>query len=163
MWLDACCLCTDTPETIDAGIEALGSFLDKSDKMVALVSEAYFKRLWTVYELATFCKANRGQLRSKLLLLSLEWPSSFNPFKRGSLSKHEEEWLSGFSCKRVETYKPKDRARLLGSIREQWGSEDAFDEFVHTELLSVLRDSKAQYRRQLLDVATRSLELVMGD
>ena len=115
------------------------------------------------FVLVGHASADRERGRSKLLLLSLEWPSSFNPFKRGSLSNHEEEWLSGFSCKHAETYKPKDRAQLLSDIREQWGSEDAFDEFVHTELLSVLRDSKAQYRRQLLDVATRSLELVMGD
>ena len=129
----------------------------------ALVSEAYFGRLWTVYELATFCKANEGQLRSKLLLLSLEWPSSLHPCKRGSLSGKEEAWLADFSCVRAECYKPSDRARLLGAIREQWGSEGAFDTFVHTELLGVMRESKAVYKRQLLSVALRSLELVMGD
>ena len=49
VWLDACSLCQATPESIDAGIDGLGGFLEKSDKMVALVSEAYFRRLWTVY------------------------------------------------------------------------------------------------------------------
>ena len=163
VWLDACSLCQATPESIDAGIDGLGGFLAASDKMVALVSEAYFRRLWTVYELATFCKANAGQLRSKLLLLSLEWPSSLHPCKRGSLSDKEEAWLAGFSCVRAECYKPSDRARLLGAIREQWGSEGAFDAFVRTELLGVMRESKAVYKQQLLSVALRSLELVMGD
>ena len=38
----------------------------------------------------------------------------------------------------------------------------AFDAFVRTELLGVMRESKAVYKRQLLNVALRSLELVMG-
>ena len=49
------------------------------------------------------------------------------------------------------------------AIREQWGSEGAFDAFVRTKLLGVMRASKAVYKRQLLNVALRSLELVMGD
>ena len=40
VWLDACCLCQETPETIDAGVDALASLLERSDRMVALVSEA---------------------------------------------------------------------------------------------------------------------------
>jgi hypothetical protein len=163
VWLDACCLCQDTPETIDAGVDGLASFLRSSDRMVALVSEAYFSRLWTVYELATFCRAHRNRLRSKLVMISVEWPSSLSPLKRGGLSAREERWLEGFSCLHARCYKPSDRARLLGNIRAQWGSEGAFDTFVRTELLEVMRESKAVYERQLWSVAAESFELVFGD
>ena len=131
--------------------------------MVALVSEAYFTRLWAVYELATFCKAHRTTLRSRLLLLSLEWPSSLHPLKRGELSAREEAWLEGFSCLHAQCYKPSDRARLLANIRAQWGSEAAFDRFVRADLLQVLRESKALYQQRLRTIAAQSFELVFGD
>ena len=137
--------------------------LQKCDKMLALVSAEYFERLWTVYELATFCKANQQQLSSKPLVLSLEWPSSLYPFKRKGLSNREIAWLSNFRCRNARCYKPSDRALLLAAIRSKWGSEAAFDDFVRTELLEVMRVSKARYQQQLWDTAGRNFELVFGD
>ena len=129
-------------------------------------------RLWTVYELATFCRAHRDVLRSKLVMISVEWPSSLSPLKRPSslsplkragLSAREEGWLAGFSCVNARCYKPSDGARLLGNIRAQWGSEGAFDTFVRTELLEVMRESKAVYEQQLWNLAAQSFELVFGE
>ena len=131
--------------------------------MVALVSQAYFERLWPVFELATFCRAHRADLRAQLLLLSLQWPGTLQPFKRAELSAREEAWIANFSCLQARCYKPSDRARLLAAIRDQWQSEASFDHFVRTELLQVLRDSKAVYQKQLAQVAAQSFELVFGD
>ena len=112
-----------------------------------------------VYELATFCKAHRNILENKLLLLSLEWPSSLNPFKREALSEREKSWFANFSCLQAKCYKPSDRAMLLAAIRAKWGSEEDFDRFVRTDLLEVMRESKARFRRQLRDVAAQSFDM----
>ena len=163
LWLDACCLCDDTPQTISAGVAGFERFLGQSDKMLALVSKAYFERLWTVYELATFCKAHRTNLKSRLLLLSLEWPSTWSPLKSAQLTAEERTQLTSFSCHEAQCYKPSDRADLLGKIRTEWGSEEEFDAFVHTELVEVLARSKEQYVRRLASVAGESLQLLLGD
>ena len=118
----------------------LPHILTRSSRLLCIVDAEYFKRLWCVYELATFCRAHRADLRARLLLLSLRWPSTLQPFKRAELSAREEAWLANFSCLQARCYKPSDRARLLAAIRDQWRSEAAFDHFVRTELLQVLRD-----------------------
>ena len=65
---------------------------------------------------------------SKMLLLSLDWPSSFWPFKRTGLTEKEEEWITNFSCRDARCFKPADRAAVLEAIRERFGSEEHFDE-----------------------------------
>ena len=121
---------------------------------------------------------------SKMLLLSLDWPSSFWPFKRTGLTEKEEEWITNFSCRDARCFKPADRAAVLEAIRERFGSEEQFDEvrpspqpstapaeeseprggaqFVHTHLLTVLERSKREYARQLWRVASESFGLVFA-
>ena len=74
----------------------------------------------------------------------------------------EAEWLRNFSCKTAHCFKPIDRATVLNFIRQEWGSEQAFDEFVHTHLLKVLERSKREYASQLLRVAGESFEMVFS-
>ena len=83
LWLDTCCLDQSSPTSIAAGFAALKDFLRQSERMVAFVSPQYFRRLWTVYELATFCRMHEGRLESRLLLLSLDWPSTLHPCAPG--------------------------------------------------------------------------------
>ena len=164
VWVDMCCLNQATPETISAGIAGFKRFVESSEKMVAFASPAYFERLWCVYELATFCKRHAGaELRRRLLLLSLEWPGVLAPWKRQELSAAEEGWLQRFRCVHAKCFKPSDRAMLLARIRDEWGSEEAFDEFVRTELREVMMQSKAQYQRQMSSVAADSFDLLFGD
>ena len=119
-----------------------------------------------MYELAFFTHLHgmhkTDAPSSKLLLLSLDWPSSFSPCKRTGLTKKEEEWICNFSCKEARCFKPADRATVLKAIRERFGSEEAFDEFVHTHLLKVLERSKREYASQLLRVAGESFEMVFS-
>lgn len=163
VWLDTCCLDQSTPQTISEGVAGLPRFLRSSERMVAFVSEEYFRRLWTVYELATFCRQHTGQLDGRLLLLSLEWPSTINPFKQQSLDGRELSWLKNFSCLDARCYKPSDRAMLLGFIEKEWESTDRFDAFVRTKLLQVLAQSKLSYQGQLGRVAQESFQLVFSD
>ena len=72
-------------------------------------------------------------------------------------------WFSNFSCLDAKCYKPSDRAMLLAKIRDEWGSEEEFDEFVRTELVDALSVSKAEYQGQLLRIVAESIELIMGD
>ena len=127
------------------------------------MSKAYFERLWTVYELATFCKKHHGQLEGRLLLLCLEWPSTLNPCKSRRLSSGEVGWLANFRCLDAQCYKPSDRAMLLGLIEREWSSTEQFDDFVRTELTQVLAQSKAAYQGALSRVAGESFAMVFGD
>ena len=60
-------------------------------------------------------------------------------------------------------FKPADKATVLAAIRDEWGSEENFDNFVQDELPRILEASKQRYSRQLLMVAMRSLEHLLGD
>ena len=127
---------------------------------------ADFTRLWCVYELATFTKMH-GMHKSDapsgtLLLLSLQWPSSFWPFKGKTMSADERKWFSEFDCRKAGCFKPADRAFVLAAIRDDFGSEEAFDMFVRTQLPKVLERSKRQYSSQLWNVAKEVGDLVFG-
>jgi hypothetical protein len=166
VWIDKTGINQETPETAAAGVAAFPKILKASDKFVALISPGYFRRLWCVYELAYFTHLHgmhkTDAPSSKMLLLSLDWPSSFWPFKRTGLTEKEEEWITNFSCRDARCFKPSDRAAVLEAIRERFGSEEQFDEFVHTHLLTVLERSKREYARQLWRVASESFQLVFA-
>ena len=96
-------------------------------------------------------------------MFSLEWPSTFSPFKQHSLSADERSWLEGFQCTDATCEKPSDRAILLGFIRDEWGGEESFERFVRDFLPSVFERSKQQYATQLSREVTVSLELLFSD
>ena len=80
-----------------------------------------------------------------------------------------------FNCLEAECTKPSDRAMLLGRIRAEWhvtgeegveaakSGEEAFNEFVRTELKDYVAESKRRYQGQLREVLARSFNLVFGD
>jgi len=116
-----------------------------------------------VYELASFCKILQNDPTRRLLLFSLEWSSSFNPFKS---SKRSEEdllcYFKDFRCCDASCFKPADKGYVLGQIREEWGSEQAFDDYVRTKLPSLFAESNKKYSGQFKVVASRSLEQLLG-
>ena len=114
-----------------------------------------------VYELATFSKIQGDAVHQKLLLFSLEWPN-FSLRHSSALSECEREWFTSFSCLKVDCFKPEDRATVMAEIRESWGSEEAFDSYVQSELPRIMEESKRRYARQLLTVALRTLENTFG-
>ena len=69
-----------------------------------------------VFELATFCKMHQRDLRGKLLLLSLDWSSSLNPFHSGRLTAAERAQFVDFSCLKLQCTKPADRAFVLAQV-----------------------------------------------
>ena len=82
------------------------------------------------------------------------------------MRRQEKRWLAEFSCETARCCKPADRAMILASIRDKeagWGSEQAFDAFVHNELPNIFAESKQRYQRQLSRVAAESFELLFGD
>ena len=46
LWLDKCCVCQKTPETIEQGVKGFKRFLGHCDKLVVFASPTYFTRLW---------------------------------------------------------------------------------------------------------------------
>ena len=116
----------------------------RSERMCAMVSASYFERLWCVYELCTFTQTH-GADADKLLFLSLDWPAWWSPqlwFQTARLTTAEEELFQRFSARNARCFAPFDRAIVLSKIREEWGSEEAFDEFVRSKLPGVLLEGK---------------------
>ena len=118
-----------------------------------------------VYELAMFTRGMHlpGAAHGKLLLLSLDWPSTLSPLKAKGLSRKEEARFRDFSCLKAQCYMPADRAFLLERIRDEWGSEQAFDNFVHKELPTIFAESKRRFQKQLARVGAESFELLFGE
>eukprot|EP00443_Scrippsiella_acuminata_P003009 CAMPEP_0115272812 /NCGR_PEP_ID=MMETSP0270-20121206/54820_1 /TAXON_ID=71861 /ORGANISM="Scrippsiella trochoidea, Strain CCMP3099" /LENGTH=550 /DNA_ID=CAMNT_0002689239 /DNA_START=78 /DNA_END=1728 /DNA_ORIENTATION=- len=54
VFLDKCCIHQTDERLKRKGIEQLGAFLAKADTMLIIYSDTYTKKLWTMYELATF-------------------------------------------------------------------------------------------------------------
>lgn len=54
VFLDKTCIHQEDTSIQRQGIEKLGAFLSSADEMVVLYSEVYLRRLWTVYEVASF-------------------------------------------------------------------------------------------------------------
>ena len=115
-----------------------------------------------VYELAYFCSKHSQDLDHRLLLLSLHWPSTLSPFKSKGLSDDEEGWLRNFRCATAQCYKPSDRAMLLAKIRDEWGSEEAFDAFVRNELPALLETGKGRYFGQPWRVLGNAFDALFG-
>jgi len=66
VFLDRCCIHQTDEELKQQGIENLDIFLQLSDQMLVVYSELYTKKLWTMYELATFLP-KRGPNRLAVL------------------------------------------------------------------------------------------------
>jgi len=162
LWLDRCCIDQSSKDRQLAGIYSFDRFLSNCDGMIAFVSQSYFSRVWCVYELATFCKAREDHPERKILLYSLEWPSSINPLRSAEVTEKEKSYFRSFSCRSAKCFKPADRGFVLREIRHEWGSEDSFDDYVRTELPLLFAKSKVEYSTQLIAVANRSLELLFG-
>ena len=73
-FLDVACIPQADPASRARGITCLGAILDRSEKMVVLLDEEYFTRLWCVFELAAFAK-RAGMHRVHLTLTR----TSLNP------------------------------------------------------------------------------------
>lgn len=54
IWIDKTGIDQSSPEKTAAGVAAFPRILASCDKFVGLISPGYFRRLWCVYELATF-------------------------------------------------------------------------------------------------------------
>eukprot|EP00927_Polykrikos_kofoidii_P053221 TRINITY_DN4748_c0_g1_i1.p1 TRINITY_DN4748_c0_g1~~TRINITY_DN4748_c0_g1_i1.p1 ORF type:complete len:586 (+),score=51.17 TRINITY_DN4748_c0_g1_i1:43-1800(+) len=54
LFLDKTCIAQDDQEVQRQGIAKLGAFIEKSSKMVVVYTDVYLRKLWTVYEVATF-------------------------------------------------------------------------------------------------------------
>eukprot|EP00555_Chaetoceros_dichaeta_P009618 CAMPEP_0198272994 /NCGR_PEP_ID=MMETSP1447-20131203/55212_1 /TAXON_ID=420782 /ORGANISM="Chaetoceros dichaeta, Strain CCMP1751" /LENGTH=127 /DNA_ID=CAMNT_0043966471 /DNA_START=145 /DNA_END=525 /DNA_ORIENTATION=- len=118
--------------------------------MIAIVNGKYFTNLRCVYELAIFCKLHQGsKLQDRLILISSTWGGIFqwlNIFH--SLTRAEENWLTDFYCDRARCAVPAERQVIFSAIRKAWGSVGVFEEFVRSELLYILKESKKEHYRR---------------
>lgn len=159
VWIDSLCIDQTTDAAKQAGVASFKDVLQRSGRMVALTSEGYLSRLWCVYELATF---SRHKPKDKLLLLSLDWPSSTAMSPSIGLSHDEEKLLRNFRCREAKCFLPADRVLLLREIREDFGSEEAFDEYVNTVLPEVMSKGKRRYFKSFSRARNSALHLVFG-
>lgn len=116
MWINKLCINQESDETKQAGVASFKDVLQRSENMVALISELYFSRMWSVYELAVFSKYHK-QNQQKLLLLSLDWPGSISLNASVGLTDNELALLKHFRCKNARCFVPADRVTVLREIR----------------------------------------------
>mmetsp|Transcript_45738 Transcript_45738/g.99563 ORF Transcript_45738/g.99563 Transcript_45738/m.99563 type:complete len:371 (-) Transcript_45738:500-1612(-) len=162
LWLDKCCISQENDCTKAAGCSSFSRFLNRSDKVIAFVSPRYFSRLWCVYELASFCHLHNNELDKRLILFSLDWPSSMSPFFSSRLTKAERQLFEGFRCSNIQCAKPADRSFVMSEVRKNWGGEAEFETFVREELPQVFENSKKAYGRQLRRTAIAAFEMMFG-
>jgi hypothetical protein len=148
VWLDKVCIDQTNNETKQAGIANLGLYLLKCRSMTVMLGDTYLTRLWTTFELATYCKVHQGHLEDRLFFLSLKWANSLSImwlFRRVQLDESEVSQLARYSCLDAECCMPADRVLVLAAIRKTWGSEDNFDNFVRKELPEIFRKGKEEF------------------
>jgi len=160
-WIDKCCVDQDNVRGFLEG--GLSNALLNADVMVVLIGPTYWTRLWCVYEIATFCRANKEDLHRRLILLSLSWPSIANPFKSAEPTDEELEPIRTFDCDSARCFKPSDRAAVMEAIRREWQSQHSFNEWVRSELPGIFAACKRQYSTLLLNYVTEKLGHVTGE
>ena len=157
------------------GMAALEHFLSKCDRLIVLLSDRYFGRLWCVYELATFCRAHSVH---DVLFLSIDWAGQevwwkwLNPMQwvglftsnssSEQLDQRERNMLLDFRCRDAHCTRPVDKAVLLSKIREQWGSEMAFEAFVRNDLVKALAEGKRSFANRRRQVVAETFALLFG-
>jgi hypothetical protein len=163
IWLDKVCIDQTDADTKQKGIAHLAAYLVRCKTMTIMFGDSYFTRLWTTFELATYCKVHQGHLKDRLSFLSLKWATTWNflwLLKRVELSQSERRQLATYSCTDANCYMPADRMVVLAFIRQTWGSEENFDEFVRTELPEILRKGKEDFMWRSLRTMNSVLELL---
>jgi hypothetical protein len=187
LWLDKCCIDQNSDASKQAGIAHLGDSLERSRAMLVIFSASYLERLWCTYELAKFCRlikrqrerakeaeggggadaaaASDAEPQKSLLFLSLSWSAWWNPvnsMRAMALSADEDKLLSNYRCRKAKFFRRADQDTVLRMIRDEWGSEAAFDEFVNTELRDVLLAGKREYYQQAWREMWRSLIMLFN-
>jgi hypothetical protein len=164
IWLDAMCAKASTADD-PHGILGVIRALECSQNMIVFFSCNYLTRLWPVFELATYCKRNEGSLDDKLIFLGLDWPSFISPAAAEAvgLSDSESKRLARFSCRQAECWNPNARSVLLRTIREDWGSESAFDLFVRGRLPGIVLQGKQHFVAAPAAAASRVLGLIVSE
>jgi hypothetical protein len=127
-----------------------------------LCALADFTRAWCIFELATWCHVHRDNLDGKLFLASLDWDHFASAYKAAELSEEELDTMRTFSLDNMRSFKASDQADVLAAIRKRWGSEEAFEAFVQTQLPRVLAKCKRQYyglvQKTLSDTLEKALD-----
>ncbi len=163
IWLDKLCIDQATDSAKQAGIANLGIYLLKCKTMTVMLGDTYFSRLWTTFELATYCKVHQGQLEDRLFFVSLKWATTWRIswlFQRVELDQFEIEQLTKYSCLDADCFMPADRVVVLAAIRKTWGSEQNFDNFVKTELSELVRKGKEEFMWRSLYTIKRVLDML---
>ena len=84
-------------------------------------------------------------------------------FKDPELTDEEHAAFRDFRCRDARCFKPADRAYVLKAIRNEWGTEEAFDRYVQTELPKILAVSKRAYSERLVRLLQSNLDHMFGD
>jgi len=74
VFLDKVCISQTDPELQRQGIANLGAFLKVSDRMLMIYSEHYFRKLWTIFEVANFLALRTVD---KVDVIPVLWPRVF--------------------------------------------------------------------------------------
>jgi len=103
LFLDICCISQDDPDAKSRGIGSIGAILDRSERMLALVSGDYFSRMWCVFEFAAY---TRRAGASRIDIVPLHEPLSLLGFVLSSASVFMIQTAASYS---MTLYPEKDK------------------------------------------------------
>ena len=69
VFFDKCCIHQTDNEKRKEGIHALGDAIQRSEKVVVFADDAYFSRLWCVFELASFLHFHKGDASGSKIII----------------------------------------------------------------------------------------------
>lgn len=106
---------------MQAGVESIPKFMASSDCFLCILTPLFLTKLWCISTFMHFAHRFRGNPDAGFVLCI-----------PGKLSE-VMDLLMAFRADALQCVKPADRTKVLGKMRELWGSETKFDEWVHEE------------------------------
>jgi len=103
--------------------------------------------------------------KKKIVFLGLRWPAWWNPMRWMSIVRldlDEALTLANFQVRRTRCASPVDKADTLRRLREEWGSEAAFEQFVREELPGTILEAKRRWFRRPVELLMESLAMLLG-
>jgi len=157
-WLEG--LCEEIWSDSNARVQGRLKQLRASNQLLVLFSSDTLSELWPVFELAMFSRWHKDENRLEdfIHMLGLDWD-----IFTSDLQQSEEDRLLDFSCRQAWCWNPEDRAVLLNTIRDEWGTEQAFDEYVQQELPQIALKCKQRFAVLPFKAAEGIFEIMLGN
>lgn len=127
------------------------------------VRNDYFNNIVSIFELATAAQVK--DMRD-IVFIGIDWPTWWNPLnmiRPVRLSQDELLTLKAFRICESSSSSPVEFADVLQQIRQTWGCEANFEQFVREKLPTVVLEAKRQWLRKVPNAISLAMQLIFGE